>query len=104
MFVFHYNITRKRDERRMGRGRGEERSVVQRARREEFMWMWEKYTTHPFFFYYRGEAGAPHNHCLIITSMEGRCVLGMQRRRERKQERKIKRVKKGGNCRRKTRK
>lgn len=40
-----------------------------------------------FFLLQRGSRG-PHNHCLIITSKEGRCVLGgMHRRRERKQER-----------------
>lgn len=76
----------------MGRGRGEERSVVQRARREEFMWMWEKYTTHPFFFLLQRGSRGPHNHCLIITSMEGRCVLGMHRRREGNQEKKIKKA------------
>lgn len=55
------------------RKRRRERSVVQRARREEFMWMWEKYTTllHWLFLLQRGSRG-PHNHCLIITSMEGR--------------------------------
>lgn len=57
VFVFYYNITQ-----RKRRGRGEESSVVQRAKREECMWMWEKYTTllhWLFLFYYRGEAGAP---------------------------------------------
>lgn len=40
---------------------------------------------HPPFFITEGKQG-PHNHCLIITSMEGRCELGgMCRRRKRKQ-------------------
>lgn len=48
---------------------------------------------HPplFFLLQRGSRG-PHNHCLIITSMEGRCVLGMHRRREGNQEKKIKKA------------
>ncbi len=54
--------------RERGRGRGEERSVVQRARREEFMWMWEKHAAllHWLFFITEGKQGPlqslPHHH------------------------------------------
>lgn len=61
VFVFHYNMTRK-GMRGNGRGRGEERSVVQRARREEFMWMWEKYTTlFHWLFITEGKQGPPQS-------------------------------------------
>ena len=47
--------------------------------------MWEKLTTHPFFFITEGKQG-PHHHCLIIRSVKGRCELGgMRRRRKGKQ-------------------
>lgn len=48
-----------------GEGKGEEWSVVQRARREEFMWMWEKYAAllQRLFLLQRGSRG-PHNHRL----------------------------------------
>lgn len=83
-----------RDERERGEEEEKRGALFKGARREEFMWMWEKHTTLlPWLFFFllqRGSRG-PYNHCLIITSMDGRCVSGgMHRRRDRKQERKIK--------------
>lgn len=68
------------------------------------MWMWEKYTTHPFFLLQRGSRG-PHNHCLIIASMKGSCVLGMHRkgaRNRKKIKKKGELVERQGNRNRKT--
>lgn len=63
VFVLHYNMTRK-GMRGNVRGRGEERSVVQRARREEFMWMWVKQTPPSFtgfWFITEGKQGPPQS-------------------------------------------
>lgn len=78
----------------MRRGRGEEeRSVVQRARREEFYVDVGEIHHPPFFFITEGKQG-PHDHGLIITSMEGRCELGGMCRRRKKKTRGVKRRKK----------
>lgn len=87
MFVFHSNITWKGVRGGIWRGRGGERRAVlfKEPGGRNFMQMWGKHTTQPFFIR-EGKQG-PHHHCLIITSMKARCERGgMRRRRKRNQE------------------